>query len=97
MIEKLLIPGVIAAAYDDHNDTKPKFAGEQRWENEIRTTLHLLDISNAPTLRVTIGEHTIVAREGVAVVIPTGHAVAKSLQRTLSRFAAKLRNAAAAA
>ena len=47
------------------------------------------------SIRLVVGEHTMVVqhelKETVAVVIPTGHAIAKSLRRMIRRMARKVR------
>ncbi len=55
----------------------------------------LLALTDEPTVRLVVGEHTIVVQRElgqiVAVVLPTGHAVAKSLRRMIRRMARKER------
>jgi hypothetical protein len=73
----------------------PQGSVEFRGRGELRAALQasadLLRLTTEPTLRVVLGDHTIVAvREGtemVSLAIPTGHAVAKSLRRMVRRMA----------
>jgi hypothetical protein len=55
----------------------------------------LLDKTGESTIRLVVGKHTVVVQtekeETVAVVLPTGHAIAKSLRRMIRRMSRKVR------
>ena len=55
----------------------------------------LLKKTDESTIRLVIGQHTVVLQaegdETVAVVLPTGHAIAKSLRRMIRRMSRKVR------
>lgn len=74
----------------------PNFAdyrGESDWQRVLEGALGLLSITNERTIRLVVGKNTVVVqREGdevVAVALPTGHAIAKSLRRMIRRMARK--------
>lgn len=83
-----------------------EFRGEDAWSSILDAALSLLDKTGEKTIRLVVGKHTIVLQteneETVAVVLPTGHAIAKSLRRMIRRMSRKprgplIRPAAAAA
>ncbi len=67
--------------------------GEERWIPVLDSALNLFAMTNEPSIRLVVGGHTIVVQrenlETVAVVLPTGHAIAKSLRRMIRRMAKK--------
>ena len=84
--------GIQAVAVDATN--KPRsFRGDDTWREVLEGSLELFVKTNEPTIRLVVGKHTIVVQrendEVVAVVLPTGHAIAKSLRRMIRRMAKK--------
>jgi hypothetical protein len=67
--------------------------GPESWRPILDRALNLLAMTSEPTIRLVIGKHTVVVQkegdETVAVVLPTGHAIAKSLRRMIRRMAKK--------
>ena len=72
-----------------------EFRGEDSWSDILDAALSLLDKTGEKTIRLVVGKHTIVLQteneETVAVVLPTGHAIAKSLRRMIRRMSRKPR------
>ncbi|MEM9454748.1 MAG: hypothetical protein AAGF11_11250 [Myxococcota bacterium] len=72
-----------------------EFRGEESWSSILDAALSLLDKTGEKTIRLVVGKHTIVLQteneETVAVVLPTGHAIAKSLRRMIRRMSRKPR------
>jgi hypothetical protein len=72
-----------------------EYRGEAAWQPVLEGALKLLDKTDETTIRVVIGAHTIVVQsegeETVAVLLPTGHAIAKSLRRMIRRLSRKAR------
>ena len=84
--------GIIALAID--SPEKPRlFRGEDRWQAILAGAINLLSLTGESSIRLVIGDHTMVVqheqKETVAVVIPTGHAIAKSLRRMIRRMGRK--------
>ena len=73
----------------------PAFRGVDRWAALLDGALGLLARTDEPSIRLIVGEHTIIAQkelgQAIAVVLPTGHPVAKSLRRMIRRMARKER------
>lgn len=69
--------------------------GDTSWSAVLDGALSLLDKTGEPTIRLVVGKHTVVVQtekeETVAVVLPTGHAIAKSLRRMIRRMSRKVR------
>ncbi len=86
--------GIEAVAVIAQGETK-EFRGDQSWEGVLDGALSLLGKTGEPTIRMVIGKHTVVVQtereETVAVVLPTGHAIAKSLRRMIRRMSRKVR------
>jgi hypothetical protein len=72
-----------------------EFRGEEGWKPILDAALSLLQKTDESTIRLVIGKHTVVLQtendETVAVVLPTGHAIAKSLRRMIRRMSRKVR------
>ena len=72
-----------------------EFRGDDSWSPVLDGALNLLAKTNESTIRMVIGKHTVVVQtereETVAVVLPTGHAIAKSLRRMIRRMSRKVR------
>ena len=72
-----------------------EFRGDESWSALLDGALNLLEKTGEPTIRLVVGKHTIVVQqekdETVAVVLPTGHAIAKSLRRMIRRMSRKVR------
>ncbi len=69
------------------------FRGKQSWESVLDGALSLFAKTDEQSVRLVVGKHTIVVQkeneETVAVVLPTGHAIAKSLRRMIRRMSKK--------
>lgn len=69
------------------------FRGAEAWAAVLDGALSLFAKTGEPSIRLVVGNHTIVVQkeneETVAVVLPTGHAIAKSLRRMIRRMAKK--------
>ncbi len=69
--------------------------GEESWAPILDASLSLLEKTGEKTIRLVVGKHTIVMQvegdETVGVVLPTGHAIAKSLRRMIRRMSRKPR------
>jgi hypothetical protein len=67
--------------------------GEASWHPVLEGALNLLGLTHEKSIRLVVGKHTVVVQtegdETVAVVLPTGHAIAKSLRRMIRRMAKK--------
>ena len=72
-----------------------EFRGEESWNAILSAAMGLLKKTDENTIRLVIGQHTVVLQsegdETVAVVLPTGHAIAKSLRRMIRRMSRKVR------
>ena len=86
--------GVVALTVETPGQGRA-FRGVDRWAPLLDGAMGLLALTDEPTVRLVVGEHTIVVQRElgqiVAVVLPTGHAVAKSLRRMIRRMARKER------
>jgi len=75
---------------DEQSDT---FSGGGGWSETLATALDVFRLSEESSVRVVVGKHTLVMQrergEEVAVALPTGHPMAKSLRRMLRRMARK--------
>lgn len=69
------------------------FRGSETWRPVLEGSLSLFARTGEPSVRLVVGKHTVVVQreneENVAVVLPTGHAIAKSLRRMIRRMAKK--------
>ena len=87
------IDAVAVIATGEH--TSKEFRGDDSWSPVLDGALNLLAKTNESTIRMVIGKHTVVVQterdETVAVVLPTGHAIAKSLRRMIRRMSRKVR------
>jgi hypothetical protein len=85
----LTIDGVVAVTIATPGGQA--FRGVEPWAPRLAAVIAVFALCDEPTMIVRIGEHTAhVQREGdqvAAVVIPTGHAIAKSLRRHIRRAA----------
>ena len=90
-IEHLAIaPGIEAVVVDTGSrDSR----GTSTWHPVLEGALDLFGRTDEKSIRLVVGKHTIVVQkegeEVVAVVLPTGHAIAKSLRRMIRRMARK--------
>jgi len=90
-IEHLAIaPGIEAVVVET---TSRGYRGSTTWHPVLDGALDLFKRTNEKSIRLVVGKHTIVVQkegeEVVAVVLPTGHAIAKSLRRMIRRMARK--------
>lgn len=69
--------------------------GDESWAPILDAALSLLEKTGEKTIRLVVGKHTVVLQteneETVGVVLPTGHAIAKSLRRMIRRMSRKPR------
>ena len=88
------IEAVAVITQGDENSER-EFRGDDTWSPVLDGALSLLAKTSESTIRMVIGKHTVVVQtereETVAVVLPTGHAIAKSLRRMIRRMARKVR------
>lgn len=86
--------GIVAVAVIGHQGGR-EFRGDDHWEPVLDGALNLLRKTDENTIRLVIGKHTVVLQtegdETVGVVLPTGHAIAKSLRRMIRRMSRKVR------
>ena len=90
-IEHLAIaPGIEAVMV---NASSRDSRGSHTWHPVLDGALDLFERTQEKSIRLVVGKHTIVVQkegeETVAVVLPTGHAIAKSLRRMIRRMARK--------
>ncbi|HEY8374883.1 MAG TPA: hypothetical protein VIK91_00285 [Nannocystis sp.] len=87
-------PGVVAVTIDSPNHPRA-FRGVDSWAPVLDASLQLFNQTGEDTIRLVIGQHTVIIQkehgDTVAVVLPTGHAIAKSLRRMIRRLAKKER------
>lgn len=91
--------GIEAVAVISQGDASSNLAteirGDDSWSAVLEGALSLLAKTSESTIRMVIGKHTVVVQtereETVAVVLPTGHAIAKSLRRMIRRMSRKVR------
>lgn len=87
-------PGVVAVTIDSPNHPRA-FRGVDTWSPVLDASLQLFGQTGEDTIRLVIGQHTVIIQkehgDTVAVVLPTGHAIAKSLRRMIRRLAKKER------
>jgi hypothetical protein len=86
--------GVVAVTIDSPQHPRA-FRGVESWAPVLDASLALFDKTDEDTIRLVIGQHTIIVQkehgQTVAVVLPTGHAIAKSLRRMIRRLSKKER------
>jgi hypothetical protein len=75
-------------------DAQPDtFSGSEQWNETLATALDVFRLSEQSSVRIVVGKYTLVVQqerdEQVAVALPTGHPMAKSLRRMLRRMARK--------
>ena len=94
-IEHLSAAAGIEAVTVVSADNESEFRGEAHWKPILDSALALLGKTGESTIRLVIGASTVVLQvegdETVAVVLPTGHAIAKSLRRMIRRLSRKPR------
>ena len=92
-IEHLNAANGIEAVTVDTSSNPRVFRGEARWQEVLDGALSLFGKTDEPSIRLVVGKHTIVVQkeneETVAVALPTGHAIAKSLRRMIRRMSKK--------
>lgn len=90
-IDHLAIAAGIEAVVVDTGSRE--YRGEEKWYRVLDGALDLFRRTDEKSIRLVVGKHTIVVQkegeETVAVVLPTGHAIAKSLRRMIRRMARK--------
>jgi hypothetical protein len=94
-IEHLSAAAGIEAVTVVSADSASEFRGNPQWRPILDSALNLLRKTGESTIRLVIGSNTVVLQvegdETVAVVLPTGHAIAKSLRRMIRRLSRKPR------
>lgn len=92
-IEHLAIAAGIEAVVVEAGSRE--YRGDQHWHPVLDGALDLFKRTEEKSIRLVVGSHTIVVQreggESVGVVLPTGHAIAKSLRRMIRRMARKNR------
>lgn len=90
-IDHLAIAAGIEAVVVDTGTRE--YRGDEQWYRVLDGALDLFRRTDEKSIRLVVGKHTIVVQkesdETVAVVLPTGHAIAKSLRRMIRRMARK--------
>lgn len=90
-IDHLAIAAGIEAVVVDTGSRE--YRGDDQWYRVLDGALDLFRRTDEKSIRLVVGKHTIVVQkeseETVAVVLPTGHAIAKSLRRMIRRMARK--------
>jgi|GEM_PF-1042521 len=90
-IDHLAIAAGIEAVVVDTGTRE--YRGDDQWHRVLDGSLDLFRRTEEKSIRLVVGKHTIVVQkegdETVAVVLPTGHAIAKSLRRMIRRMARK--------
>jgi len=90
-IDHLAIAAGIEAVVVDTGTRE--YRGDEQWYRVLDGALDLFRRTDERSIRLVVGKHTIVVQkeseEVVAVVLPTGHAIAKSLRRMIRRMARK--------
>ena len=90
-IDHLAIAAGIEAVVVDTGSRE--YRGDEQWHRVLDGALDLFRRTDEKSIRLVVGKHTIVVQqetdETVAVVLPTGHAIAKSLRRMIRRMARK--------
>lgn len=88
-------PGVVAVTVDALGTTRA-FRGAESWAPVLDAALSLFAKTEEDTIRLIIGPHTVIVQkehgQNVAIVLPTGHAIAKSLRRMIRRLSRKERS-----
>ena len=86
--------GVVAVTIDSPQHPRA-FRGVENWAPVLDAALGLFEKTDEDTIRLVIGQHTVIVQkehgQTVAVVLPTGHAIAKSLRRMIRRLSKKER------
>ena len=86
--------GIVAVSVASPSGPR-EFRGDQQWSSILDAAHSLLEKTGEKTIRLVVGKHTVVLQmegeETVAVVLPTGHAIAKSLRRMIRRMSKKPR------
>ncbi len=94
-IDHLHIANGIQAVTVDSTKTPRAFRGDDKWQPVLAEAISLYRLTEEPSIRLVVGKHTVVVQkendETVAVVLPTGHAIAKSLRRMIRRMSKKVR------
>ena len=100
-IEHIVHSNGIEAALVRVEEQPDTFSGSEEWNETLATALDVFRLSEQSSVRIVVGKHTLVVQqergEQVAVALPTGHPMAKSLRRMLRRMARKDRGPLASA
>lgn len=100
-IDHLAVSAGIVAVFVVSPAGPRELRGDESWAPVLDASLSLLEKTGEKTIRIVVGQHTIVMQvegdEVVGVVIPTGHAIAKSLRRMIRRLSRRQRSKAASA
>ncbi len=86
--------GVVAVTVDAPQHPRA-FRGADVWAPVLDASLGLFALTTEDTIRLVIGQHSVIIQkehgQTVAVVLPTGHAIAKSLRRMIRRLSKYVR------
>jgi hypothetical protein len=86
--------GVVAVTVDLPGAPRA-FRGAEKWSPILDAAIGLFGKTEEDTIRLVIGAHTVILQkehgQTVAVVLPTGHAIAKSLRRMIRRLSKRER------
>lgn len=84
------LPGILAVAMREP-DGSFEYRGQEQWRQMLQAAIALYTVSCEESLRISIPQFSIMCFKSpeypIAVVHPVGHAVSKSLQRTVHRTA----------
>ena len=94
-IDHLVHANGIVAALVRTLESPETFRGVETWQASLGAALDVFALTQENSVRIVVGKHTVVVQrekhEVVAVALPTGHPMAKSLRRMIRRMAKKKR------
>lgn len=94
-IDHLVHANGIDAALVRTLESPETFRGLENWQRTLGAALDVFALTEESSVRIVVGKHTVVVQrerhETVAVALPTGHPMAKSLRRMIRRMAKKKR------
>ena len=94
-IDHLVHANGINAALVRTLESPETFRGVDSWQATLGAALDVFALTEDSSVRIVVGKHTVVVQrerhETVAVALPTGHPMAKSLRRMIRRMAKKKR------
>lgn len=100
-IDHLVHAQGVQAALVRTEENPETFRGEDQWKQTLGKALDVFALTGESSVRMVVGKYTLVVQrerhETVAVALPTGHPMAKSLRRMLRRMSRKDRGPLATA